>query len=152
MICFLLFSLWITSNWFFKQKLCKLKNSTHLCPYLFGARYWNCCLFNFGSPRSEIRSYGIPLNLLSNVTSQTKNGLLKVRFFPISHDDLIMDWFNRVHLYKVPHVTIMIFDPENDTWKTKVRAISVTFYKIQIWCSKRKWWWFFLGHLFEIEF
>lgn len=36
------YSLWITSNWFFKQKLCKIEKYTPFSCFL-GARYWNGC-------------------------------------------------------------------------------------------------------------
>jgi hypothetical protein len=88
-------------------------------------------LCNFGSPRSEISSCGSPLSPLSNPTSLIKIGFFKKELCPISHDDLIIDWFSRANLYEVPRVTVSTFGPENDTQKTTVCPLSVTFYEIQ---------------------
>ena len=79
-------------------------------------------LCNFGSSRSEISSCSIPVSLISNATNLTDIGLFKKMLCPISHDDLVRNWFSRVNLYRVPHVTVLTFGLENDIIKTKVRA------------------------------
>ena len=76
-------------------------------------------LCNFGSPRFEILSCGIPLSILSNPISHTEIGLDKIKLCPISHDDLVMHLFSTVNLYRMPHVTILTSSPKNDTRKTK---------------------------------
>ena len=125
-----------------------LKTNTHLflafCSSILKLLY----LCNFGSPRSEILSYGSPLSLFSNPTIQTEIRFFKKGLCPISHDDLIIDWFSRVNLYEVPCVTVSTLGPEIDTKKTKFRPLSVPVYKISIWCSERKLWLFSPGHLF----
>lgn len=87
-------------------------------------------LCDFGSPRYEILSYGSPISLISKPVSQTDIGFYKKELFPISHDELIIDWFRRENLYGVPRVTVSTFFPQFDTRNTKFRVISITFYEI----------------------
>ena len=72
-------------------------------------------LCNYGSPRSEISSFGILVSPLSNATSLIKIGFSKQELCPTSHDDLIIYFFSRVNLYDVPCVPIPTFGSENDT-------------------------------------
>lgn len=87
---------------------------------------------------SEISSCGSPLNPLSNPTSLIEILFFKKVLCPISHNDLIIDYFNRENLYKVSRVTILTFGPENDTQLTKIHPLSITIYEILIQCSERK--------------
>ena len=57
----------------------------------------------------------IPLNYISNSIGLTWFGFSKTKLCPISHNDLIMDWFSRANLYDVPCITISSFDSEIDT-------------------------------------
>jgi len=88
-------------------------------------------LFNIHSPRSEILFGYIPPSLLSNSTIQINIGFLKIKLCPISHDDLAMDWFGKTNLYGKPHVNVSPFEPNNDTWKIIVRAITSLFTKFK---------------------
>ena len=81
---------------------------------------------NFGSPRSEISSYGSPLSPLSNPIGLVKIGFFMKELYPISHDGLIIARFSRENLYEVPRVTIVTFGPKNATQQTTVRPLSVT--------------------------
>ena len=71
---------------------------------------------------------------------------------PISHNDLIMDWFSRANLYDLPHVTVSSFGSEIDSQETKVREIVTNFYGTPIRCSERELWIFSHDHLFEMKF
>ena len=101
---------------------------------------------------SKIWSCSIPLNILSNATTLTWFSFFNKKLCPISHNDLIMDWFIRANLYGVSCVTFSSFGTEIHTHETKFRAISATFYIIIIRCSERELWRFLHGHLFEMKF
>jgi len=109
-------------------------------------------LCNFASQGSEISSCGSPLSLISNPTVLIKIGFFKNELCPISHDDLIIDFFNNVKLYEDPCVTVATFVPENTTQKTTVSALSTTIYEILIQCWERKLWQVSQRHLFYMKF
>lgn len=46
-------------------------------------------------------------------TTYTNIGLFRINLCPISQDGLIIDWFNRENLYKIPCVPFLIFGDEN---------------------------------------
>ena len=94
---------WSLNACFFLHSRSSILNLLYLC--------------NFGSLRSKISSYGSPLSPLSNPTGLIKIGFFKKELCPISHDDLIIDWFSSANLYEVPRVTIATFGPKNDTQK-----------------------------------
>ena len=105
-------------------------------------------IFDFGYSISEIWSYRIPLKLLSNVIGLTWFGFFKTKLCPISHNDLIMEYFSRLNLYGVPRVTISSFGSQTDKQETKFHLLVSTFYRIQIQCPWRELWRFSHGHLF----
>jgi len=110
----------------------------HTFFFLFRSSILNLLyLYNFGYPGSEIASYCIPKSLLYNSTSLTNIGFFKKKLCPISHNDLIIDWFSRANLYGVPSVIILTFGSKHNTSKTTICALLVNFYKIQIRCSER---------------
>jgi len=110
-------------------------------------RLWIC---NFRSPISEIWFGSNPLSPLSNPEILIKIGFYKEALCQISHDDLIIDWFSRANLYEVSRVTVSTLGPETNIQKTTVRPLSLTFYKISIWCSEKKLWQCSQGHLFSM--
>ena len=71
-----------------------------------------------------------PYSPLSNPIGIIRIGFFKKYLVPMSHDDLIIDWFSTANVYEFPHVTIVTFGPKNATQKMSVRPISVTSYKI----------------------
>ena len=78
------------------------------------------------------------MNLLSNAKGIACFGFFKSNLCPISHKDLIVDWFSRANLYGMPHVTGSSFGFEIDTQETEVRVITTIFYRITIRCSERE--------------
>ena len=109
-------------------------------------------LCNFGSPRFYLQCCSSPLKLLSNAIGLTWFGFFKPKLYPISHNDLIMDWFSRENLYSVPRVTVSSSGYEIDTQETTFHVLSATSYRIQIRCSERELWRFSQGDLFEMKF
>jgi len=99
-------------------------------------------LYNFRSLGSQISCCGSPFSPLSKPTGLINIWFCKKELCPISHDDLIIDWFSRANLYEMPHATITTFGPENSTQKTKVYYISMNIYKILIQCLERNLWGF----------
>ena len=75
---------------------------------------------------------------ISNAIGLTQFGFLNGELYPISHNDIMMDYFSRAHLYDVPHVTFSSFGSEIDKEKTKGCALSANFYRIQIRYSERE--------------
>ena len=94
-------------------------------------------LYDLGSWISEIWLWGSPLNPLSNGTSLTWFGFFKTELCPISHNDLIMDWFSRVNLYDLPRVIVSSFSSEIGRTETIVCILAATLYNIAIRCSER---------------
>ena len=105
-------------------------------------------LCNYGSPGSSISSCVIPLSPISNPMGLINIGLFKKGLCPVSHDDLIIDWFSRANLYDVTRVTVSTIGYGTDTQQTTVYFICVNFYEIWIRCFERDLWWFSQGHLF----
>ena len=100
-----------------------LKN-THLFFLLFRRSILNLIyLFYFRYSRFEFISCIIPIIPLSNAMGQTLFGFFKAKLCPISHNDLIMDWFSRTNFYDMPRVTISSFGSEIDPQETTVRVI-----------------------------
>ena len=97
-------------------------------------------LCDCGSSISEIFHWGSLLNYLSNATGLTWFGFSKAKLCPISHNDLIMDWFSRVNLYDLPRVMFSCFGSEIDSQETTVRVLATNFYGTQIRCSERELW------------
>ena len=93
---------------------------------------------DFRSLICDLRSCSSPLSLLSNATGLSRFGFFKAKLCLISHNDLIMDQFNKANLYDMPRVTVSSFGSKIDTQKTKVRALSATFYRISIFFSERE--------------
>lgn len=69
-------------------------------------------LYNFRFLRFEIQSYGSPLKLISNSTSETNIGFFNKELRQISDDALIMDSFSRETLYGMPRIIVSTFIPE----------------------------------------
>ena len=109
-------------------------------------------LYTCKSSISEIWPYSIPLKLLSNATGLNWFGFFKKKLCPISHNDLIMDWFSREKLYNLLRITVCSFGSEIYIQETKIYALPVNFYRIPIRCSKRELWIFSHDHLFEMKF
>ena len=95
-------------------------------------------LCDFRSLISEIWSWGSPLNPLSNAIGLTWFGFFKENLCPISHNDLIMDWFSRENLYDLPCVIIFSFGSKIYRKETTVHVLPTTFYRIPIWFSERE--------------
>jgi len=109
-------------------------------------------LCNWKSLISEIQPCCSPLKLLSNSTGLTWFGFSKEKLCPISHNDLIMDWFSREKFYDFPRVIISYFSFEIDRKETNVRVLVENFYVAPIRCSERVLWIFSHDHLFEMKF
>ena len=153
LISMLQYALRITSNWFFKEDLCNLKNKIYTFFLLLGSSILKLNYFcNCRPSISEIWSCSIHLNLLSNATGMTWFGYFNTKLCRISHNDLIMVWLSRAHLYGVPRLTISSFSYEIDIQETKVHLIAATFYRIPIRYSERYLWRFSQCHLFEMKF
>jgi len=75
------------------------------------------CLCDFRSPICYVQSFSIPLSLLSNAMGLTQFEFLKVKLCPVSHNDLIMDYFSIENLYSVTRLPISYFDSKIDTKK-----------------------------------
>ena len=93
-----------------------------------------------------------PLNYLSNSTGITWFGFSKTKLCPISHNDLIMDWFSRKNLYDLPRVTVSSFVSEIDSQKTTVHVLATNFYGTPIRFPERELLNFSHDHLFEMKF
>ena len=117
---YLQYALGINSNWFFKQDLCNSEKIHTFFLLLRSSILKLDYLCDCGSSISEIWHWGILLNYLSNATSLTWFGFPKENLCPISHNDLIMDWFNRSNLYDLPNVTVFSLSSEIDSKETKV--------------------------------
>ena len=108
-------------------------------------------LCDCGSSISEIQHWSSPLNSLLNATGLTLFGFSKTKLCSISHNDLIMDWFNRANLYEFTRFIISSFSSESDRQETTFRVLVVTLYRIPILCSERELWRFSHDHLFEMK-
>ena len=108
-------------------------------------------LCNFGSSISKIWSCSRPINFLLNATGLTWFGFLKAKLFPISHNDVIMDWFSRVNLYGVPCVIVSYFGFEIDTQELQCMYLRQLFTEFQF-DAQRELWRFSHNHLFEMKF
>ena len=113
-------------------------NLVYLC-------YFKSSIFDFWS-------FIIPLSLLSNAIGLTQFRFFKGELYPISHNALIMDYFNREKLYGVPRATVSSFCFETNSEKTIDYALFATFYIIPIWYSERELWRFSQGNFFEMNF
>ena len=109
-------------------------------------------LCDFISSISEIWSYSSPLHLLSNAMGLTWFRFFKENLCPISHNDLIMDWFSRANLYDLPRVIVSSFFFKIDSQETIVCVFATTFYGTQIHCPERELLNFSHDHLFEMQF
>ena len=109
-------------------------------------------LYDCSTSISEFRYQCSPLNYLSNSTGLTWFGFSKTKLCPISHNDLIMDWFSRVNLYDFPRVTVSSLSSKIDSQETKIRLIATNFYGTPIRCSERDLLKFSHNHLFEMKF
>ena len=109
-------------------------------------------LYDFGSSISEIQHWSIPLNSLLNATALTWFWFSKTNLCPISHNDLIMDWFITANLYDFPSVTVSSFGSEIDSQETTVCLLVKKFYGTPIRCPKRDLLKFSHDHLFEMKF
>ena len=109
-------------------------------------------LYSWKSSISEIQPCSSPLKLLSNATGLTWFWFSKTKLCPISHNDLILDWFSRANLYDLPRVIVFSFGSEMDRMKTTFHLLAATFTSIPIWCSERDLWIFSHDHLFEMKF
>ena len=92
------------------------------------------------------------MNSLLKAIGLTWVGFSKTKLCPISHNDLIMDWFSRANLYNFPRVTVSSFASEIDSQETKFYVIGTNFYGTPIWCSERELLKFSHDHLFEMKF
>lgn len=88
-------------------------------------------LCDFRSPGFEILSYGSPLSPISKPIGLIKIGFFKKELFSISHDDLIIDWFSRDKLYKVPCFIVATFGPKNDTQQLQSVVVMRLFTKFE---------------------
>ena len=153
MIYILQYALVINSNYFFfKWDLCNLKKIHTFFLLLRSLILKLNYLCVFQSLITEIWSWSSPLNPLSNATGLTWFGFFKTKLCPISHNNLIMDWFSRANLYDLPRVLVSSFGSEIYRQETTVCVLLVTFYIIIIRCSERYLWIFFHDHLFEMKF
>ena len=109
-------------------------------------------LYYWSTSISEFQYQRRPLNYLSNATGLTWFGFSKTKLCPISHNDLILDWFSRANLYDLPHVTVSSFVSEIDSQETTVRVLVTTFYGTQIHYLERELLNFSHDHLFEMKF
>ena len=109
-------------------------------------------LCDYGSSISKIQHWIHPLNSLLNSTVLTWFGFSKTNLCPISHNDLIMDWFSIANLYGLPRVTVSSFASEIDSQETRVRVLVTTFYGTPIRCPERELLNFSHDHLFEMKF
>ena len=109
-------------------------------------------LCDCGSSISEIQHWSSPLNYLLNATGLTWFGFSKTNLCPISHNDLILDWFSRANLYDLPRVTVLSFVSEIDSPETSVCVLATTFYGTPIQSPERELLNFSHDHLFEMQF
>ena len=128
------------------------KKNTHLLLALRSSILKLYYLCDWKSSISEIQPCSSPLKLLSNATDLTWFGFSKTKLCPISHNDLILDWFNRVNLYDLPRVTVLSFVSEIDSKETTSRIILNTFDGTPIQSSERELLKFSHDHLFEMKF
>ena len=108
-------------------------------------------LSNYGSSIYEIWFCNIPLNFHFNSTTLSWFGYFKANLHRISHNDLSMDLFSRVHLYNVPRLIVSSLGSEIATQETIVHVIVATFYNIPIWCLEQELWIFSHDHLFLMK-
>ena len=94
----------------------------------------------------------VALLIIFQATGLTWFGFLKAKLCPISHNDLIMEWFSSANLYDLPLVTVSSFSSEIDRKETTVYVIAITFYDTPILCLERELWMFSHDHLFEMKF
>ena len=123
----------------FKQDLCNFKNQIHTFFLAFEKldienelSLW-FLIFNISNSALKY-----PLKPFSNAIGLTWFGFFKAKLCPISHDDLIMDWFSRANLYNLPRIIGSSFGSEIDIKKTTVCVLMETFYRIPIRCSERE--------------
>ena len=117
----------------FQPNLCKTLKKLHTFFLLCMLSILNLLyLYNFGSPRSEIATYSIPVHPLSNATSLIEIVFSKKQLCPISQDDLLIYFFHRANLYEVPRVTVSTFRPENNKKKSTIHPLSVASDEISI--------------------
>ena len=109
-------------------------------------------LCDCSSSISEFQYQCNPLNYLSNATGLTWFGFSKKKLCPISHNDLILDWFSRENLYDLQRVTVLSFVSEIDSQETIVHVIATNFYDTPIRCPERELLKFSPDHLFEMKF
>ena len=79
------------------------------------------------SSLSRIYNWSSPLNSVLNATGLTWFGFPKTKLCPISHNDLILDWFSRANLYDLPRVTVLSFVSEIDSEETTGCVLVTTF-------------------------
>jgi len=101
---------------------------------------------------SEIQLCSRSLKLLSNATGLTWFGFSKTKLCPISHNDLILDWFSRANLYDLPRVTVLSFVSEIDSEETTGCVLVTTFDGTPIQSSERELLNCSHDHLFEMKF
>ena len=146
-------ALGITSNYFFKQTLCNFKNQIHT--FFFPLRSSILKLnyiCDFRSSIFDTQHWSSPLNSILNAIGLTWFWFSKTKLCPISHNDLIMDWFSIANLYDLPRVTVPSFVSEMDIQETKFCVLVTNFYGTPIRCPERELLNFFHDHLFEMQF
>jgi len=109
-------------------------------------------LCNWKSSISEIQPCSSPLKLLSNATGMTWFWFSKTKLCPISHNDLILDWFSRANLYDLPCVTVLSFVFIIDSEETIGCVLVTNFDGTPIQYSERELLNFSHDHLFEMKF
>ena len=92
------------------------------------------------------------MNSLLNAIGLTWFGFSKTKLCPISHNDLIMDWFSRANLYDLPRVTVSSFTSKIDSQETIVHLLATNFHGTPIRRSERDLLKFSHDHLFEMKF
>ena len=109
-------------------------------------------LCNWKSSISQIQPCSSPLKLLSNAIGLTWFWCSKTKLCPISHNDLILDWFSRANLYDLPRVTVLSFVSEIDSQETTGCVLVTTFDGTPIQSSERELFNVSHDHLFEMKF
>ena len=128
------------------------KKNTHLLLALRSSILKLNYLCNWKYSISQIPPCSSPLKLLSNATGLTWFGFSKTKLCPISHNDLIMDWFSRANLYDFPRVTVLSFDSKIYGEETTGHVLMTTFDGTPIQSSERDLLNFSHDHLFEMKF
>ena len=128
------------------------KKNTHLLLALRSSilKLYYLCYFKFSI--SEIQHWSSPLNFLLNATGLTWFGFSKTNLCPISHNDLILDWFSRANLYDLPRVTVLSFVSKIDSEETTGCVLVTNFHGTPIQSSERELLNFSHDHLFEMKF